>query len=235
MMRKFTGEATLRSRHDETEWTVAAMRSIDGNIHENRHFPGSTPSHAKSSSSLAFGTCAVSWLLVPQSGLEKPDPSPISWLPATSRDDVLEVMQDARGFPDSIRVVGNKRNFLISTLRLQPLATALPAAHDNMHVVVGAMAVVDPTPQALAATQGQLQEAASSSSDISAQERARIRGLAEARARELALRLTERIRQEKTERLAAEAAAEAAAAQAAEAAEEEPEVGLHGWPGRICS
>ena len=114
MMRELTGEATLRSRHDETEWTVAALHIIDGNIHENHHFPGSIPSHAKSSSSLAFGTCAVSWLLVPQSGLEKPDPSPISWLPATSRDDVLEVMQDARGLPDYIRVVGNKRDLLIA-------------------------------------------------------------------------------------------------------------------------
>ena len=62
------------------------------------------------------------------------------------------------------------------------------------------MAVVDAMPQAFAATQGQPQEAASSSSDSSVQECERIRGLAEAGARELALLLMERIRQESPER-----------------------------------
>ena len=56
-----------------------------------------------------------------------------------SRDEVLEMMQDASGFPDSARVVGNTRDFLIGMLSAQQLAAALPTAHANMHVGVGAI------------------------------------------------------------------------------------------------
>ena len=55
-----------------------------------------------------------------------------------SRDELLEMMQDASGFPDSVRVVGNTRDFLIGMLSAQQLAAALPTAHATMHVGVGA-------------------------------------------------------------------------------------------------
>ena len=140
-----------------------------------------------------------------------------------SRDEVLETMQDASGFPDSVRVVGNTRDFLIGMLSAQQLAAALPTAHANMHVGVGAMAVADAMPQALP------------------RHRTNPR-------RQRRLRLTVPCRSVKgyggwlkpvrgswpsyswkgfaKRSRNAEAAAEAAAAHAAEAAEEETEVGL---------
>ena len=142
-----------------------------------------------------------------------------------SRDDVMTVITDQHGFPDTIHVLGTKRDFLISTLRVQPLAALLPTAHDGMRTVVGAMAVADTMPQALAATQGHSQAASSSSSVVPVRP-ASTREWAEARAKVLAGRLMERLRREKEARLAALAQAEAAAAQAAEETEEEPEVGL---------
>ena len=165
------------------------MHIIDGSTHHHRHVPGNTPQACnKFKQTCSRSVCGQLVVCVTAGDMN------------LSRDEVLEMMQDASGFPDSVRVVGNTRDFLIGMLSAQQLAAALPTAHANMHVGVGAMAVVDAVPQAFAATQGQPQEAASSSSDSSVQECERIRGLAEAGARELALLLMERIRQEKPER-----------------------------------
>ena len=90
-------------------------------------------------------------------------------------------------------------------------------------LVSGLMAVADAMPQAFAATQGQPQEAASSSSDSSVQECERIRGwLKPVRGSWPSYSWKGFAKRSRN----AEAAAEAAAAHAAEAAEEETEVGL---------
>ena len=139
------------------------------------------------------------------------------------KDDLMAVITDLQGFPGSIYVMGTHRDFLISTLPLQHVAVARPKAHGTMRNVVGAIAVAEARPEALAVSQGQSQAASSSPSAAPM-----TREMAEARAKVLAAGLVERFRREKAARLAALAEAEAAAAQPAEVTEEEPEVGLHG-------
>ena len=133
---------------------------------------------------------------------------------------------DQSVLPGNIFVLGTKRDFLISTLQLEPLAAQLPTAYDNMHTAMGARAMAR---QALAATQGQGQ-AASSSSVAPVQELA-IREWVEQRPKELAARLAERFRRGSLGGAGGGGAGEAAQAEApaeaaAEATEEEPEAGL---------
>ena len=161
------------------------MHIIDGSTHHHRHVPGNTPQACnKFKQTCIRRVCGQLVVCVTAGDMN------------LSRDEVLEMMQDASGFPDSVRVVGNTRDFLIGMLSAQQLAAALPTAH----VGVGANGSGRCNATGLAATQDQPPEAASSSSDSSVQECERIRGLVEAGARELALLLMERIRQEKPER-----------------------------------
>ena len=164
------------------------MRIIDGSTHHHRHVPGNTPQACnKFKQTCSRSVCGQLVVCVTAGDMN------------LSRDEVLETMQDASGFPDSVRVVGNTRDFLIGMLSAQQLAAAAdgPRQHACWRRGNGSGRC---NATGLAATQDQPQEAASSSSDSSVQECERIRGLAEAGARELALLLMERIRHEKPER-----------------------------------
>ena len=224
-----TGEVLLRSRHDQTEWLVATLHTIDGNRAHHRNVPGNSPeARVNFKQSCIRNMCAgVAASAVTRSREKGIRPHVILGGDTNlSKDDLMAVVTDLQqGFPGSIYVLGTKRDFLISTLRLHNVEVAWPSAHDSMHAAVGARAVADARPEALAVSQGQSQAASSSSSVVPVRP-ARTREWAEARAKELAGRLMERIRREKEVRLAALAQAEAAAAQAAEETEEEPEVGL---------
>lgn len=222
-----TGEVLLRSRHDQTEWLVATLHTIDGQKMQHRHVPGNSPEARVNFKQSCIRNMCVDVTLSAATRGRQIGIRPHVVLGGDtnlSKDDLMAVVTDLQqGFPGSIYVMGTKRDFLISTLRLLPIEVAWPPAHDTMHAAVGATAVADARPEALAVSQGQ---AASSSSSAVPVRPARTREWAEARAKELAGRLMERLRREKEARLAALAQAEAAAAQAAEETEEEPEVGL---------
>ena len=137
------------------------MHIIDGSTHHHRHVPGNTPQVCKKfKQTCSRSVCGQLVVCVTAGDMN------------LSRGEVLETMQDASGFPDSVRVVGNTRDFLIGMLSAQQLAAALPTAH----VGVGANGRGRCNATGLAATQDQPQEAASSSSDSSVQECERIRG-----------------------------------------------------------
>jgi hypothetical protein len=110
------------------EWLVAAMHIIDGSTYHHHHVPGNTPQACKKfKQTCSRSVCGQLVVCVTAGDMN------------LSRDEVLETMQDASGFPDSVRVVGNTRDFLIGMLSAQQLAAALPTAHANMHVGVGAI------------------------------------------------------------------------------------------------
>ena len=234
-MCKLTGEVILRSKRDGTEWLVGNIHTIDGNRAQHRHVPGKDPdARVRFKQMCIWNMCQGLVASATTRGAETGIAPYIVFGGDTNlgRSDLMGWIGDQSGLPGEIFVLGTKRDFLISTLQLEPLAAQLPTAYDNMHTAMGVRAMAR---QALAATQGQGQ-AASSSSAAPVQEPARTREWAEQRAKELAARFAERFRREKAARLAAEEAkaeAEAAQAQAeapaeaaAEATEEEPEVGL---------
>ena len=228
-----TGEVILRSKRDGTEWVVGNIHTIDGNRAQHRHIPGKDPdARVRFKQSCIQSMCQTLDASATRRSIVTGNMPYIVCGGDTNlgRSDLLGLIGDNSGLPGEIYVLGTKRDFLISTLQLEPLAAQLPTAHDNMHTAVGAKAMAR---QALAATQGQSQ-AASSSSVAPVQEFARTPEWALQRAKELAARHVVRFRREKEARLAeqaevaqAEAAqAEAPAEAAAEATEEEPEVGL---------
>jgi len=221
-MCKLTGEVILCSKHDRTEWLVGNIHTIDGNRAQHRHIPGKDPdARVRFKQSCIQNMCQILDSSAMRRSMDTGITPYIVFGGDTNlgRSDLMGWIGDQSGLPGGIFVLGTKRDFLTSTLQLEPLAAQLPTAHDNMHTAVGAKAMAR---QALAATQGQGQ-AASSSSAAPVQEPARTREWAEQRAKELAARLLERCRREKAARLAAEAAEKAKAeAEAAQAEAEAP-------------